>query len=452
MAKSKRIASQKSTTISTISRSNAGNKKHLVRLEKEKRQKNLFIILASIIGAVIVGLVTFGLIKGLLVEPQTAVAEVNGRTITVDDFRTAAVFRRIYNGNQYVTDAQVASYYTAIGFSAPEYLLIEIYTIKYEMETPLYFGERVIQSLIEDVLIEQEAEKSAVKVTDIEVSDSLITEFGYYPNGTPTTEPTATSITTPTFSLTQKALLATSTRADPAADQTSTEALSPTPAATINSSENTPFPTNTPEPTATVYTLEMYQENFKAYTEYIGRYNLTESDLFENQRKTLIREKMYAWITESVPVIGEQVWTQHILVATQEEADSVVERLNNGENWKDLASELSLDKDTSIFGGDQGWYPRGIMGQEIEAAAFAMREVGEMIIVSDSNGYHVLRLLGYDSSRPILDRYISILKDTAFSQWIENLKSNSEITIYDTWKEKVPENPPLPNIDISSIQ
>src|SRR5699024_11484770 len=42
---------------------------------------------------------------------------------------------------------------------------------------------------------------------------------------------------------------------------------------------------------------------------------------------------------------------QHILVETEEEANSVIERLNNGEKFEDLAKELSTDS-SSADGGN----------------------------------------------------------------------------------------------------
>lgn len=85
-----------------------------------------------------------------------------------------------------------------------------------------------------------------------------------------------------------------------------------------------------------------------------------------------------------------QVRARHILVETEQEATEAYDRLVAGENFSDLAMELSVDPGSKSNGGDLGYFPRGMMVPEFEEAAFSM-EVGEMSKPIESKfGYHII--------------------------------------------------------------
>lgn len=81
----------------------------------------------------------------------------------------------------------------------------------------------------------------------------------------------------------------------------------------------------------------------------------------------------------------------HILVETEEEAAALVERLNAGESFADLAQEASSDS-SAANGGELGWFTSGMMVPEFEAAVIAL-EVGEISApVQTQFGWHVVTM------------------------------------------------------------
>ncbi len=81
----------------------------------------------------------------------------------------------------------------------------------------------------------------------------------------------------------------------------------------------------------------------------------------------------------------------HILVETEEEATALIERLDAGESFADLAQEASSDS-SAANGGELGWFTSGMMVPEFEAAVIAL-EVGEVSApVQTQFGWHVVTM------------------------------------------------------------
>ena len=79
----------------------------------------------------------------------------------------------------------------------------------------------------------------------------------------------------------------------------------------------------------------------------------------------------------------------------QSEAIAILERLRKGENFANLAKELSIDKGSAKRGGDLGLFGRGMMVRPFEEAAFKLKK-GEMTPepVKTEFGYHIIKRAG----------------------------------------------------------
>ncbi len=172
---------------------------------------------------------------------------------------------------------------------------------------------------------------------------------------------------------------------------------------------------------------------------------LTDAE-YENLFKTeILRKKLYDIITADTPHAEEQVWARHILVATEEEAKTVIERLNNGEDFGKLAAELSQDTGSGAKGGDLGWFGKGQMVAPFEEAAFNLK-VGEISQPVQSDfGWHVIQVLDR-ATLPLTDAQYTQARDTAFNDFLTKLRDDSDVTIYDYWKDRTPSTPSLDSL------
>ncbi len=96
----------------------------------------------------------------------------------------------------------------------------------------------------------------------------------------------------------------------------------------------------------------------------------------------------------------EQVTARHILVETAEEAEAIIEELDGGADFAELAKEKSTDP-AAARGGELGTFARGSMVPPFEAAAFAM-EPGTYSTepVQTQFGYHVIFVEAKETTEP----------------------------------------------------
>jgi peptidyl-prolyl cis-trans isomerase C len=87
-----------------------------------------------------------------------------------------------------------------------------------------------------------------------------------------------------------------------------------------------------------------------------------------------------------------EIHCAHILVKTEKEAQAVIERLERGEKFANIASEISLCP-SGKRGGDLGTFGRGRMVREFEEAAFTLQKGQLSPIVKTEFGYHIVRRL-----------------------------------------------------------
>ena len=94
----------------------------------------------------------------------------------------------------------------------------------------------------------------------------------------------------------------------------------------------------------------------------------------------------------------EQVRARHILVAgtdaeSKAKAEKILADIKAGGDFASLAKEHSADKSNADKGGDLGFFTRGKMVPEFEAAAFTLAKAGDVSgVVETKFGFHIIQL------------------------------------------------------------
>ncbi|MDP2119619.1 MAG: peptidylprolyl isomerase [Hoeflea sp.] len=132
----------------------------------------------------------------------------------------------------------------------------------------------------------------------------------------------------------------------------------------------------------------------------------------------------------------EEVSARHILVATEEEAKALIAELDAGKDFAELATEKSSDS-SAAQGGDLGYFTKGRMVPEFEAAAFAL-QAGEYAKqpVQSQFGWHVIKL---EDRRPttlpafedVADQVRQVVMRERYGDLIKASREEVEIEVLD---------------------
>jgi parvulin-like peptidyl-prolyl isomerase len=334
-------------------------KKQISRRRRESQQLRWIWISTG----ALVGIIAIILIVGLISQNAQVVAVVNGESIRLPEYQKRVRFwYHYYNG----------------------FLMPGAFD-RLEAEQRAEFYQGIATELIDEKLILREAANRGVSVSEeaiqIELEESW---FQHY--------------------------------RDP---------LTPTPSPTVDP-EATATVQTTPIPTATPDTPEAFQARYDEFQSNVLRAARVSEAYFRDMiRATLLRKELESVMVSDVPVeeeqvqirytsaqssegalakiatlqvgVEEQVQARHILVATLEEAESVLGRLNAGEDFIALAAELSTDESNKDLGGDLGWFGRGRMVEPFEQVAFSADIGLYPLPVETQFGFHILDILAREN-------------------------------------------------------
>ena len=88
----------------------------------------------------------------------------------------------------------------------------------------------------------------------------------------------------------------------------------------------------------------------------------------------------------------KSVSAAHILVGSQKDAESIMVRIQKGEDFAALAKRFSKCPSKSK-GGNLGWFGRGDMVKEFEDACFSANKGDVVGPVKTQFGYHVIKIV-----------------------------------------------------------
>lgn len=159
-------------------------------------------------------------------------------------------------------------------------------------------------------------------------------------------------------------------------------------------------------------------------------------------------------------VAGTEFRASHILFRVSEDgkdekeaekkAVEVLSRVKNGEDFATLAKEFGSDA-TKEQGGDLGWFGKGMMVPEFEAAVFALEpgQVGDALVRTQF-GYHIIKVVDKRESRD----FVAFINDRIFNANIELMsKVHDPFTGFkeEYQKQKAQENQPE-DLNIGTVE
>jgi len=359
-------------------------RKQLSRRDRERRQRLTLIGLAVGVGCLIAAVLGYGVYQELVAKPAAPVATVNGVPIQKQVYQKTVLLDRMN------IDAAIKNWQAqraAYDPDADEWMisLIDQQISYYYTERDLLDGEGPVDDLIREELIRQAAAEQGIDVSSDEIDRRIEENFGYYrEQPTPSPSPATATIT-------------------------STSEVTPTEQAT---------------PMSRTEFENQYTNTLSSLEKSTG---LTEADYRAIVRTQLLTERMQEFVGEEVPTSELQIRARHILVDTEEEANAVLERLQQGEDFATVAMEVSQDTGSAEEGGDLGWFPLGVMDTAFEDVAFSLA-VGELSgVVESSYGFHIILVEERDEDRELDADMLEQRKSESFQAWLLDLEAEADI-------------------------
>ena len=434
----------KSTPAKPTSRadSTAGKSKQprLIREYKTKAEREAVIQRYIVLGTgIVLGIAAVVLVVAIAIDqfvvPGQPAAEVNGETIRIGEFQQRVRFERALINirlNQAIAEAQllgvpqdqVASF---LGTQPPYSLWLN------EIQVPDQLGNRVLNEMIDNELIDQRVAELGLEVTPEDVQEQINQFFGYDPDeGLTTTTPTTTPTTTATPFV------------SPTPSNTPTATATPLLTATATF---TPFPsataTATPDATQRAENFTTLREDY--YRAIRLEAGLNDEDINQLFESLALRKVLRDYVTAEMPRTAPFVNVRLIAVDSEERALEILDALQAGESFAELAQAVSADA-SNVQGGELGWQTLSSLETNYgETVADAVREadIGALVGPVQSNAsYYLLQVRGREDREQTEDEY-EAARDAEFELYVDDLRDagGTTIQIFDTWLDYVPEDP-----------
>lgn len=198
--------------------------------------------------------------------------------------------------------------------------------------------------------------------------------------------------------------------------------------------------------------LDKIREQFgSSFDSALAQYGMTVDDLkktleinvlsfkYSTKDITVTEDALKAFFDENKSDYNkpEMVRASHILVESEEEAKEILNQLNNGADFAEIAKEKSTDTMSAVEGGDLNWFGRGQMVEEFEKVAFSLQPGQTSGVVKSPFGYHIIRVTDkkaayeavFEDVKDEVENAVKSQQAKSVQQLASELKNESDVTI-----------------------
>jgi peptidyl-prolyl cis-trans isomerase SurA len=160
----------------------------------------------------------------------------------------------------------------------------------------------------------------------------------------------------------------------------------------------------------------------------IKRYYFEHQKDFWETKKPFVRHILF---------IVDEAATVELRASKREQAEGVLQQVQSGADFSELAIEHSEDVSASS-GGEVGWLTRGHLVPEFEEVAFQLKPGQVSDIVESRYGFHIIKVdkVSPGKAQPLdevkgkIEQALSFeAKNKKYKSWMDDLKKNSMIEI-----------------------
>ncbi len=158
---------------------------------------------------------------------------------------------------------------------------------------------------------------------------------------------------------------------------------------------------------------------------WMGTHHYTEESFRQDLADSIAAAWMRDRIAGTVPSHAEQIHARQIFLLNQADAQTVLERIQNGVDFDALAQTY----DPQGF-GELGWFPEGYLTEPaVEAAAFSLQVDEVSGVIETGLGYHIVKVIERQPDRPLEPDALLTLQLQALASWLSNEREQGQIQI-----------------------
>jgi len=327
-------------------------RRHASRRRREQELQRRIYIGLGVVLALVLLLIAVGALNEYVIKPNKPVATVNGDKIAQDAFKRRLRFEQdnlVAQINQYLQFGE------QFANGGPNPFLSTVQPMYNQLADPGQFAYTVLDKMIEDVVVKQLAEEYDATVTPEEVQAEIEKQFGY----------------------------------DREAEQANTES------------------SDTVTNTKPVMTEDEFQQRYNNYVQNLAeKGSLTEEEFRDLFATFLMRDKLMQKAPLEFDTTEEAVKARYILIKPEPEVpiekreadalkkitDARKRIVEDGEDFAEVAKEVSEDPGSAPNGGDLGCFGKGQMVPEFEEAAFSLEKGEVSQPIKTDFGYHIIQV------------------------------------------------------------
>jgi hypothetical protein len=295
--------------------------------------------------------------------------------------------------------------------------------------------------MIEDQIYLKGMKDLDLSVSQDDIDNFILQQFQpadapiFTPTPSPTLIPQRAAWATETAEAAQSPSPAASPVASPSgatpvgASPVASPVLGASPAATpIGSPAATPAVSPTPDQAEAIQTAEA---GYKQYRDSVFSETHMSRDDYERliAKPAVARQKVQDAINGQIGQTAEQVHAAHILVSTEDLANSIYQQVTApGANFEQIAKQQSTDTSTAPNGGDLGWFTHGTMVDQFDKVAFSLKPGEISKPFKTQFGWHIVKVYAHENDRPLTDEQISRLQQAKLQDWVDHERQELSIS------------------------
>ena len=407
----------------------------LIARRDREQNRQVYTVVGIVVGFLLLVLLA-GVINEYVIKPGQPAAVVNGETISLRDWQNRVRYQRA----QLVISVEDIVELYGSDPNILEQIAGQQINLLLDPDT---LGQLVLDLMVDETLMRQEAQRRGITVTDADVQAEIEELFGYFGGLSPTPFPTASPTIMPTPSLTPI----------PTAVLTPTETLETEPLPT-----QAPLPTSAPQPTATPISQESFQSDYSEVMQRLRRMGVNEQIYRDAIRARIYQDRLTELLAESLQLVTEAEHASFfvLIYETAEEAGAAQTAIAEKgflTVWNELRS-LPFDDESrgSGFASELLWRTQDdlapIIGEEAADGAFTLplnqpsdvySQPGD-VTTGQPDRYYIIQVSGREL-RELPQFSLDEQKQENLANWIQSQRLSGAVDISERWRGQSPRQP-----------